>query len=208
MWIDGGPKMKSIRNSKIKWNNGKVKGKLDQRGSSRSGPVRGQEMKRKRKGNRCTLSMLGIDVDRSCIDVASDVDRCRIDAGIDNRVHRCLASIVACDVASVWHRCGIDVEWMWIDATSMWHRCGINVASMWIDVASMQIDTGSMWHRFGIDIGINAASMWDRCGIDVASMWRRCGSMWHRCRSIWDRCGIDLASMWHQCGIDVGSMWH
>ena len=104
MWIDEGPKMKSIRNSKIKWNNGKVKGKQDQRGSSR-GPKRARNEKEK---EGIDVYLCGIDVDRSCIDVASMSHRCGI------------------DVVSMWHRLGIDVA-------STLNRCGIDVASMWID---------------------------------------------------------------------------
>ena len=56
---------------------------------------------------------------------------------------------------------------MWIDVASMWHRCGIDVASMRIDVASMWLDVASMW--------IDVASIWHRCGIEAASMWHRRG---------------------------------
>ena len=112
--------MKSIRNSKIKWNNGKVKGKQDQRGSSR-GPKRAKNEEEK---EGIDVDLCGIDVDRGCIEVASMWQRCRI------------------DVASMWHRCGIDVASMWIDVASMCNLSGIDVASMWIDVAAMWIDVG------------------------------------------------------------------
>ena len=43
-------------------------------------------------------------------------------------------------------------EWERIDVASMWHRCDIDVASMRIDVALMCIDVASKWHRCGIDM--------------------------------------------------------
>ena len=97
-------------------------------------------------------------------------------------------------MASMWHRCGIDVD-----------RCGIDVD---IDVASMWHRCGSMWHRWGSDVAsmwiIDVASMW----IDVKLMWHRCGiDVWHRCLDRCDidvdRCRIDMTSMY---GIDVASV--
>src|ERR1700721_2274097 len=100
MWIDGGPKMKSIRNSKIKWNNGKVKGKQDQRGSSRA-PKRARNEEEK---EGIDVYLCGIDVDRSWVDVAS----------------------MWIDVASMWHRWGIDAKSMPHRSHIDLHRCHIN----------------------------------------------------------------------------------
>ena len=66
------------------------------------------------------------------VDRGIDVDRCGI-----VYAHRC--GIVGIDVASMWHRCGIDLYRCGIDVASMkhrWDRCGIDVYRC-IDVASM-----------------------------------------------------------------------